>query len=109
MIHMAAQTGLPFSVFSLDTGRLHPETLAYLETIRKHYDLDLEVISPEREEVGKSRALEGLIQFFEEGHQECCSIRKVRPLRRTLSTHLAWMTGAASRSGILRRGENSLA
>ena len=105
VIHMAAQTGLPFSVFSLDTGRLHPETLAYLETIRKHYDLDLEVISPEREEVESLVRSKGLFSFFEEGHQECCSIRKVRPLRRTLSTRLAWMTGQRADQNPATRGE----
>ena len=104
VIHMAAQTGLPFSVFSLDTGRLHPETLTYLETVRKQYGLDLEVVSPDAGEVETLVREKGLFSFFEDGHQECCGIRKVRPLRKTLSRRMAWMTGQRADQNPATRG-----
>lgn len=93
LVHMAAQTGLPFSVFSLDTGRLHEETLAFLEQIRTTYDVDLEVFFPEPGAVEALIRTKGLFSFYEDGHKECCGIRKVDPLKRALSTRKAWMTG----------------
>ncbi|XWS15564.1 hypothetical protein CRYUN_Cryun34aG0011200 [Craigia yunnanensis] len=35
----------------------------------------------------------GLFSFYEGGHQECCRVRKVRPLRRALKGLRAWITG----------------
>lgn len=35
----------------------------------------------------------GLFSFYEDGHRECCSVRKVRPLRRALKGLRAWITG----------------
>ncbi|CAN1222571.1 5'-adenylylsulfate reductase 3, chloroplastic [Linum grandiflorum] len=35
----------------------------------------------------------GLFSFYEDGHQECCRVRKVRPLRRALKGLRAWITG----------------
>jgi len=93
LVHMAAQTGLPFSVFSLDTGRLHEETLAFLEQIRTTYDVDLEVFFPEPGAVEALIRTKGLFSFYDDGHKECCGIRKVDPLKRALSTRKAWMTG----------------
>ena len=34
-----------------------------------------------------------MFSFYEDGHQECCRVRKVRPLRRQLSGLKAWITG----------------
>lgn len=34
-----------------------------------------------------------MFSFYEDGHQECCKIRKVNPLRKKLSTLKAWITG----------------
>lgn len=36
----------------------------------------------------------GMFSFYEDGHQECCRVRKVKPLRRQLKTLKAWITGA---------------
>src|SRR5207245_2779814 len=35
----------------------------------------------------------GLFSFYRDGHQECCGIRKVEPLKRALRTLDAWVTG----------------
>ena len=35
----------------------------------------------------------GMFSFYEDGHTECCRVRKVKPLRRQLKTLTAWMTG----------------
>src|SRR5271154_2988348 len=47
LIHMAKETGLPFSVFCLDTGRLHPETYRFIDLVRKRYEVEMALISPD--------------------------------------------------------------
>lgn len=51
LIDMAANLGLPFRVFSLDTGRLHGETYQFIETVRKHYNIPIEICFPETEAI----------------------------------------------------------
>ena len=38
-------------VFSLDTGRLHPETYRFIDTVRKHYNIKIDVMSPDAEKL----------------------------------------------------------
>ena len=49
LIDMAAHSGKPFRVFSLDTGRLHAETYQFIDAVRKHYNIDIEICFPETE------------------------------------------------------------
>jgi phosphoadenosine phosphosulfate reductase len=93
LIHMASELGLPFSVLSLDTGRLHPETYRFLETVRKRYGVDIRMQSPDAQRLEPFVRKKGLFSFYEDGHEECCGIRKVEPLRRALAELRAWATG----------------
>ncbi len=93
LIDMAVQTGRPFSVFSLDTGRLHPETYRFIHTVREKYALPIQILFPKQELLEPFLLDKGLYNFYEEGHKECCGIRKVEPLRRALGGFQAWMTG----------------
>jgi phosphoadenosine phosphosulfate reductase len=93
LIDMAAKLGTPFRVFSLDTGRLHPETYQFLDRVKYHYDLDFEVFFPQPEAVQALVREKGLFSFYKDGHKECCGIRKVEPLTRALKPLRAWMTG----------------
>jgi phosphoadenosine phosphosulfate reductase len=93
LIHMAAASGLPFSAFCLDTGRLHGETLAFVDAVSERYGVDIERVKPDGGELGAFVTQKGLFSFLEDGHSECCGIRKVAPLRRTLAGRPAWITG----------------
>ncbi|HWU90188.1 MAG TPA: phosphoadenylyl-sulfate reductase [Kofleriaceae bacterium] len=93
LIDMAAKVGGPFRVFSLDTGRLHPETYTFLQRVREHYGIAVEVFFPQAEAVEKLVREKGLFSFYQDGHKECCGIRKVEPLVRALRPLQAWMTG----------------
>lgn len=93
LLEYARQSGLPFRVFTLDTGRLHPETYRYLDAVERHYGIRLEVLFPETTAVEALVRAKGLFSFRTDGHQECCGIRKVAPLRRHLATLRAWITG----------------
>jgi phosphoadenosine phosphosulfate reductase len=93
LVALAVETGLPCSVFTLDTGRLHPETYEYLDKVRSRWGLELEVMTPDPALLEPFVRQKGLFSFYRDGHQECCGIRKVEPLKRALATRRAWMTG----------------
>ncbi len=93
LIEMARNYRPDINVFCLDTGRLHPETYRYIEKVRKHYGISIEVISPDGEAVSKLVTEKGLFSFYEDDHKECCGIRKIEPLRKKLSQVDAWITG----------------
>jgi phosphoadenosine phosphosulfate reductase len=93
LVDMAAKIGGKFRVFSLDTGRLHPETYQLLDKVREHYGVSIEAYFPKPEAVEQLVREKGLFSFYRDGHKECCDIRKVEPLRRALSTFEAWVTG----------------
>lgn len=93
LVDMAIQINPQVKVFSLDTGRLHPETYRYLEEVRNHYGIELDLVNPIGTDVEKLVRGKGLYSFFKDGHKECCTIRKVAPLRRKLATLNGWITG----------------
>lgn len=93
LIDMAVATGLPFSTFVLDTGRLHPETLEFVDKVRRHYGITVDVMSPNAGAVEALVREKGLFSFYEDGHQECCGVRKIEPMTRALRHRPAWMTG----------------
>ncbi len=93
LVDLAAKIGGKFRVFSLDTGRLHPETYLFLDKVRDHYKIPIEVFFPKAEAVEKFVREKGLYSFYRDGHKECCDVRKVEPLRRALSSLSAWVTG----------------
>ncbi|XP_011037616.1 PREDICTED: 5'-adenylylsulfate reductase 3, chloroplastic-like [Populus euphratica] len=93
LIEYAKLTGRRFRVFSLDTGRLNPETYHFFDQVEKHYGIRIEYMFPDAVEVQALVRNKGLFSFYEDGHQECCRVRKVRPLRRALKGLRAWITG----------------
>lgn len=105
LIDMALQIRKDIQVFSLDTGRLHPETYRFIEQVRKHYQIDIEVLSPDRLALDAFVKEKGLFSFYEDGHQQCCGIRKVEPLRRKLATMDAWITGQRKDQSLDTRGD----
>jgi phosphoadenosine phosphosulfate reductase len=104
LIHIAAEVGLPFVALTIDTGRLHPETYAFIDEVRERYDLDLWITAPEAAEVSALVTTKGLFSFYRDGHAECCELRKVRPLTRALAGRPAWLTGQR-RDQAATRGE----
>lgn len=93
LIALADSLNIPFKVFNLDTGRLHEETYRFIEDVRQYYNLDLEILFPDAGQVQEMVNAKGLYSFYEDGHGECCGIRKVAPLKKKLATLDAWITG----------------
>jgi phosphoadenosine phosphosulfate reductase len=93
LIDMAVSIRKDITIFTLDTGRLHPETYRFIEKVRKHYGLEIELLTPDRDVLDEFVKRKGLFSFYEDGHEECCKIRKVGPLKRRLASFDAWVTG----------------
>ena len=98
---------LPIGIFSLETGRLHKETLAMLDKVKERYGYDIALFRPQQEAVDQYVTQNGLNAFYDsvEMRRECCRIRKVEPLGRALAGNKAWITGqrraqAATRSSL---------
>lgn len=93
LVDLASKVGGKFRVFSLDTGRLHPETYQFIDKVRQHYGIPVEIFFPQVAAVEKLVKEKGLFSFYQDGHKECCGVRKVEPLKRALGTLDAWVTG----------------
>lgn len=92
---MILRAGLPIAIFTLETGRLHAETLNVLDRIKETYDYDVTPYRPQTEAVDAYVKQHGLNAFYDsvEMRKECCRIRKVEPLNRALAGKRAWVTG----------------
>ncbi len=91
-------------IFTLDTGRLNPETYDTLARLEARYGLPIEVYFPRTEAVQALLAAKGPNSFREslENRRECCRIRKVEPLCRALAGAAAWITGLRRAQGCTR-------
>jgi phosphoadenosine phosphosulfate reductase len=105
VIDMAARSGHPYSVFCLDTGRLHEETYRFIDRVRAFYGVEIQLMFPEPVAVQTLVRKKGLFSFREDGHGECCGVRKVEPLKRALSGFGAWATGQRRDQSPATRGE----
>lgn len=99
-----ARLGLPIDVFTLDTGRLHEETLALIPQIEQRYGLDIAVFRPNESAVAAYVAAHGRDGFYDGVAQRkrCCAIRKVEPLARALAGRDAWITGQRREQAVTR-------
>ena len=104
LIDLAARSGKPFTVFTLDTGRLHEETYELMEKTRAKYGVSIRVYFPKQEAVEQLVRDKGLFSFREslDNRKECCHIRKVEPLNRALGELDAWITGIRREQSVTR-------
>jgi phosphoadenosine phosphosulfate reductase len=102
LIDLLSQVTSKPRVFTLDTGRLHPETYQLMEQVERRYNLEIEVHFPKHERVEQMVRAHGINLFYlnVQNRKLCCHIRKVEPLERALKNLSAWITG-------LRRQQSS--
>jgi phosphoadenosine phosphosulfate reductase len=82
-------------VFSIDTGRLYPETYELIERIQHRYGRALRLYYPQAsdlEEWVNANGINGFRDSVEQRHG-CCGKRKVAPFRRAIAGKNAWVTG----------------
>ncbi|HEX7011876.1 MAG TPA: phosphoadenylyl-sulfate reductase [Steroidobacteraceae bacterium] len=82
-------------MFTLDTGRLHDETLALLDRLERRYQRRIRVYYPEAGALEKYVEANGINGFYLglEERQACCHLRKIEPFRRAIAGRKAWVTG----------------
>lgn len=104
---MIAENFLPIHIFSLDTGRLFPETLDLIARTETKYQTKIKILYPERESVENLVLKQGINGFYDsvDNRKSCCHSRKVEPLKRALLGNSIWITGlraeqSANRSGM---------
>jgi phosphoadenosine phosphosulfate reductase len=104
LTHAILSRGVGIGIFTLNTGRLHAETLGMLERVRERYGYEIEQFGPRADAVEEYVAGHGLNAFYEsvELRKRCCEIRKVEPLNRALSAVSAWVTGQRREQSVTR-------
>jgi phosphoadenosine phosphosulfate reductase len=105
LIDMACKLGLKPSVFTLDTGRLHPQTYKFIQTVMDHYAINIQLLNPDASQLQQLTNEKGLFSFYQDGHSECCGIRKVEPLKKHLLGYSGWITGQRKDQNLSTRGE----
>ena len=105
LIDLIDRHDLDIGVFTLDTGRLPEETYRLIAETRQRYRVALSVFAPEAAAVEAYVANHGPNGFYESAllRQECCYIRKVKPLKRALAGKSAWITGQRREQSPTRR------
>lgn len=91
-------------IFTLDTGRMFPETYDLIQRTNAHYNISLRVMFPERQRVEEMVNTKGLNLFYEsvENRKLCCNIRKIEPLKRALEGMEMWITGLRREQSVTR-------
>jgi len=102
---MIAEAKLDIPIFTLDTGRLYPETYDLIDRTSKLYGVTLHAYFPAAGEVEEMVDRDGVNLFRDsiEARKRCCEIRKVRPLRRAQTELDAWICGLRSGQGATRQ------
>jgi phosphoadenosine phosphosulfate reductase len=104
LTHAILSRGVKIGIFSLNTGRLHAETLGMIDRVRERYGYEIEQFYPQADAVDEYVAQHGLNAFYEsiDLRKRCCEIRKVEPLNRALSEVGAWVTGQRREQSVTR-------
>src|SRR6266705_1909344 len=93
--HFVLDAGLDVEIFTLDTGRLFPETYTVWSRTNERYQTRIKPYYPNNQSIEKYIDEKGPNAFYNSvaERKECCFIRKVEPLRRALKNKSIWITG----------------
>ena len=92
-------------IFTLDTGRLFPETYSLIDKTNLTYDIHLEVMFTDYQEVEKMVKEEGINLFYNgiEQRKTCCRVRKLDPLKRAFQGLEVWICGLRKEQSVTRQ------
>ena len=92
------------TIFTLDTGRLHPETYDVMDATNLKYGVKIDVFFPQSEKVQELYQSQGVNGQYEsiENRKNCCGIRKIEPLSRALKGLDVWITGLRAAQSVTR-------
>src|SRR5882672_4017900 len=93
--HFVLDARLDIEIFTLDTGRLFPETYTVWSKTNDRYQTQIKAYYPNQGEIEKYVDEKGLNAFYNSvaDRKGCCFIRKVEPLKRALKNKSIWITG----------------
>ena len=96
--HIILTNQLPITIFTLDTGRLFPETYSVWNATIEKYKERIKAYFPDTHDLQSFISSYGPNSFFEsvDNRKACCHIRKVEPLKRALKNKSVWITGLRS-------------
>lgn len=105
IIEMLASVDPEVFIFTLDTGRLFPETYELIERTNSRYKINIEVFFPHSQLVQNMVREKGVNLFYEsiENRKLCCNIRKIEPLKRALAGKEFWITGLRRDQAVTRQ------
>ncbi len=108
--HMIFSADLPIKIFTLETGRLFPETYYVWNRTMEMYGKPIHAYYPSNELLEQMVNAKGPNSFYEsvENRKECCGIRKVEPLKRALSGNECWVTGIRAEQSANRQFMHNL-
>jgi phosphoadenosine phosphosulfate reductase len=88
-------TGIASRVFVLDTGMLHPQTLALIVRLEERYGIPVDVYQPDPVAAADFVRENGEDAMYRslDLRKGCCHIRKMEPLERALTGKKGWITG----------------
>ena len=92
-------------IFTLDTGRLFPETYDLIDRTSRKYKKKIEVLFPDYKKVEAMVNTKGINLFYEsiQNRKECCHIRKIEPLQRAFAGLDAWICGLRASQAVTRK------
>ncbi|HKO87438.1 MAG TPA: phosphoadenylyl-sulfate reductase [Burkholderiales bacterium] len=98
------RNNITIGIFTLDTGRMHQDTLDVVGAIRDRYGVNIEVLQPQQQAVTQYVKVYGRDALYEsvDLRKACCEIRKVEPLKRALAGKKAWITGLRRAQAVTR-------
>lgn len=110
IIELASRSRDDFCVFTIDTLRLHSETLAMIPRLEERYGIKVERFTPDEKKVKDMVERFGEYLFFtDKAKQEyCCKVRKVEPNQRALASLDVWITGLRRDQSGFRQGANKV-
>jgi len=108
--HIIFKNDLPIKVFTLETGRLFPETYYVWNRTLEMYGKPILAYYPDTEAVEKMVSTKGPSSFYEsvENRKECCGIRKIEPLKRAIAGNSCWITGIRAEQSLNREHMDSV-
>lgn len=108
--HMIFTHDLPIKVFTLETGRLFPETYYTWNRTLETYGKPIHAYYPDAGRLEEMVTTKGPSSFYEsvENRKECCSIRKIEPLKRALAGNSIWVTGIRAEQSANRHDMHSV-
>jgi phosphoadenosine phosphosulfate reductase len=93
--HAVFAQNLAIDVATLDTGRLFPETHEDWAETERRYGVRVRAFAPEHDRIEALIGRQGIDGFRSSvaARHECCTVRKIAPLKRALDGAAAWITG----------------